>query len=119
MSYILIQPPTQDVEDQLRDVQHIQATKLAFEAIRGDGSVVTWGSAGSGGDPGVFPTYPEGPVTSTPQLPFKEPQIPSNRDCKALNRGTSGGLGIVAVWNEGSEAGNALVFGTSGSILAV
>ena len=32
--------------------------------------------------------------TSTPQLPFKEPQIPSNRDHKALNRGTLGGLGI-------------------------
>ena len=27
-------------------------------------------------------------TTSTPQLPFKEPQIPSNRDHKALNRGT-------------------------------
>ena len=31
--------------------------------------------------------------TSTPQLPFEEPQIPSNRDHKALNRGTLGGLG--------------------------
>ena len=31
---------------------------------------------------------------STPQLPFKIPQIPSNRDYKALNRGTLGGLGI-------------------------
>ena len=29
-----------------------------------------------------------------PQLPFKTPQIPSNRDHKALNRGTLGGLGI-------------------------
>ena len=33
------------------------------------------------------------PDTSTPQLPFKRPQIPSNRDHKALNRGTLGGLG--------------------------
>ena len=31
--------------------------------------------------------------TSTPQLPFKIPQIPSNKDHKALNRGTFGGLG--------------------------
>ena len=28
------------------------------------------------------------PTSSTPQLPFKTPQIPSNRDYKALNRGT-------------------------------
>ena len=27
---------------------------------------------------------------STPQLHFKTPQIPSNTDCKALNRGTLG-----------------------------
>ena len=31
---------------------------------------------------------------STPQLPFKRPQIPSNRDHKGLNRGTLGGLGV-------------------------
>ena len=31
--------------------------------------------------------------SSTPQLPVKEPQIPSNRDHKALNRATLGGLG--------------------------
>ena len=30
---------------------------------------------------------------STPQLPFKRPQIPSYRDHKALNRATLGGLG--------------------------
>ena len=35
--------------------------------------------------------------TSTPQLPFKIPQIPSNRDHKALNRWTLGGLGIRAI----------------------
>ena len=33
------------------------------------------------------------PPSSTPQLPFKIPQIPSNRDYKALNRATLGGLG--------------------------
>ena len=31
--------------------------------------------------------------SSTPQLPFKEPQIPFNREHKALNRATLGGLG--------------------------
>ena len=35
--------------------------------------------------------------TSTPQLPFKRPQIPSNRDHMALNGGTLGGLGIGVV----------------------
>ena len=32
-------------------------------------------------------------TTSTPQLPFMKPQIPSNRDHKALNRSTLRGLG--------------------------
>ena len=31
--------------------------------------------------------------TSTPQLPFKTPQIPSNGDHKVLTRATMGGLG--------------------------
>ena len=31
---------------------------------------------------------------STPQLPFKTPQIPSSRDHKALDRGTLRGLGL-------------------------
>ena len=35
------------------------------------------------------------------QLPFEEPQIPSNGDHKALNRGTLGG------------AGRAIIMGTS------
>ena len=30
----------------------------------------------------------------TPQLPLKEPQIPSHGDHKALNRGTLGGVGL-------------------------
>ena len=30
---------------------------------------------------------------SDPQLAFKRPQIPSNRDHKALNRGTLGDVG--------------------------
>ena len=33
--------------------------------------------------------------TSTPQLPFKRPQIPSYRDHKALNRATFGGSRYV------------------------
>ena len=31
-------------------------------------------------------------IPSTPQLPSKRPQIPSNRDHKALNKGTLGGF---------------------------
>ena len=38
------------VQDQLQNVQQIQATRNAFAAILGDGSVVTWGDAGCGGD---------------------------------------------------------------------
>ena len=38
------------VQEQLRDVQQIQASTCAFAAILGDGSVVTWGDARSGGD---------------------------------------------------------------------
>ena len=33
------------------------------------------------------------PTSSTPQLPFKIPHIATNRDHKALNKGTLGGLG--------------------------
>ena len=38
------------MRDQLKGVQQIQATGHAFAAILEDGSVVTWGSANSGGD---------------------------------------------------------------------
>ena len=38
------------VQDQLKNVQQVQASKQAFAAILADGSVVTWGSAESGGD---------------------------------------------------------------------
>ena len=40
------------IQDQLRDVQQIQASDCAFAAILGDGSVVTWGDAGSCCNPG-------------------------------------------------------------------
>ena len=36
------------------------------------------------------------PSTSTPKLPFEIPHIPRNRDHKALNRGTLGGLGTCS-----------------------
>ena len=39
-----------EVQDQLHDVQQIQATSKAFAAIRADGSVVTWGDRRYGGD---------------------------------------------------------------------
>ena len=38
------------VQEQLRDVQQIQASSAAFAAILCDGSVVTWGHAAGGGD---------------------------------------------------------------------
>ena len=41
---------TRAVQDQLRNVQQIQATMSAFAAILGDGSVVTWGDAECGGN---------------------------------------------------------------------
>ena len=41
-----------------------------------------------------------------PQLPCKEPQIPSNRDHKALNRGTLGGVGgLLPFFEEPHEMG--------------
>jgi hypothetical protein len=38
------------VEDQLRNVQQIQATDYAFAAILADGSMVAWGDPDRGGD---------------------------------------------------------------------
>ena len=38
------------VQDQLRNVQQIQANRFAFAAIRADGSVITWGYSRNGGD---------------------------------------------------------------------
>ena len=38
------------VQDQLRNVNQIQATESSFAAILADGSVVTWGCPDSGGD---------------------------------------------------------------------
>ena len=38
------------MQDQLKNVQQIRAAHKAFVAIRGDGSVVTWGAAANGGD---------------------------------------------------------------------
>ena len=38
------------VQDELRGVQQIQATRAAFAAILADGSVVTWGNPEYGGD---------------------------------------------------------------------
>ncbi|OLP81299.1 putative E3 ubiquitin-protein ligase rbrA, partial [Symbiodinium microadriaticum] len=39
-----------DVQEQLSNVQQLQASVAAFAAILGDGAVVTWGSANFGGD---------------------------------------------------------------------
>ena len=46
-----------------------------------------------------------GDLCSTPQLPFEEPQIPSNRDHKALNRGTLEGRGSCRDCNSNSDLG--------------
>ena len=37
-------------------------------------------------------------LPSTAQLPSKTPQIPSNRDHKARNRGTLEGVGLQSFW---------------------
>ena len=41
------------VQDQLKNVQQIQANCHAFAAVLADGSAVTWGDAGWGGDSGA------------------------------------------------------------------
>ena len=38
------------MRDQLQNVQQLQSSSGAFAAVLGDGSVVTWGDAGTGGD---------------------------------------------------------------------
>ena len=38
------------VQDQLKNVQQIQASSCAFAAILADGSVVTWSHADNGGN---------------------------------------------------------------------
>ena len=38
------------MQDQLKNVRQIQATKSAFAAILEDGFVVSWGDADAGGD---------------------------------------------------------------------
>ena len=38
------------MQDQLKNVEHIQAASLAFAALKSDGSVVTWGTSDAGGD---------------------------------------------------------------------
>ena len=48
---------------------------------------------------------------STTYLPFKEPQIPSNRDHKALNRGTGGGLGRWYCRASGLKVGKVSILG--------
>ena len=38
------------MQDELKNVQQIQATRCSFAAILGDGSAVTWGNAGGRGN---------------------------------------------------------------------
>ena len=44
-------------------------------------------------------------TSSTPPLPFKIPQIPSNRGHKALKKGTLGGVGQTAACGASHEMG--------------
>lgn len=39
-----------DVQDELKNVEQIQANSLAFAALKTNGSVVTWGTLDAGGD---------------------------------------------------------------------
>ena len=38
------------VQNELTDVQIVEASMKAFAAVRGDGTVITWGDGPSGGD---------------------------------------------------------------------
>lgn len=42
-----------DVQDQLKHVREIQASRSAFAAVLADGSIVAWGNAREGGDMSV------------------------------------------------------------------
>ena len=64
-------------------------------------------------DPGCFPLqFWVSESTSTPQLSFKRPHIPSNRDHKALNRGTLGGLGICGGFQQYTQHAMAYIYGS-------
>ena len=42
------------MQDQLKNVQQINASDGAFASVLGDGSVVAWGDADYGGDTGAM-----------------------------------------------------------------
>ena len=77
-------------------------TGLGLEAGRRSRLVRCYNSrqARSPCDQQVRAIFPGDPSASTPQLLFKEPQIPSNGYHNALNRGTLGGLGIYIYIND-------------------
>ena len=41
---------SEDIQDQLKNIQFIAATSMAFCAVTNDGKVVTWGRGDEGGD---------------------------------------------------------------------
>ena len=60
-----------------------------------------FGARGAGHSSALTASRPRG---TAPQLPFKTPQIPSNRDRKALNRGTLEGLASTkTMWSLGLD----------------
>ena len=54
------------MQDQLKNVQQIQASFGAFAAIRVDGAVVAWGHAGCGGDSSAVQGLLENAVHPSP-----------------------------------------------------
>ena len=52
------------------DVKHIYSTGYAFAAVRGDGSVVTWGQADRGGNMGAVREQLAGDVQHIYSTPF-------------------------------------------------
>ena len=49
-SSVVNEVTVKSIQNQLRDVRQIQATRSAFAAIKEDGSVITWGALEAGGD---------------------------------------------------------------------
>ena len=86
------------VQDQLKNVQQIQASNQAFAAILGDGSVVTWGSVYFGGG------------SSAVQAQLKNvQQIQASDEASAAILGD----GSVVTWGSADYGGAAAVCKTS------
>ena len=86
------------VQEQLHDVQQIQASASAFASILGDGSVVTWGDVHSGGD------------SSSVQDQLRDvQQIQASRHAFAAIRGD----GSVVTWGDADYGGDTTMVATA------